>query len=148
MELFTIELVSIAFAQLFQYNTLSTFTKFSPEQMNQEGPWEVAISQISYPSLYKNITEGKVMFFDRKLSKSSKFYYLEPGFYPSIMNIVEAMNSLIQERHNHSENCITVKLSGRTKNLRFALQVKDLVLHSLVWIWDSVSEVISVMNLE
>ena len=55
------------------------------------------------------------MFFDEKLSKSSEFYYLEPGLYPSITDIVEAMNTLVPERHNHSEICITVKVSRRTQ---------------------------------
>ena len=41
------------------------------------------------------------MFFDIKLSKSSEFYYAEPGLYPSITDIVEAMNILIQERQSH-----------------------------------------------
>ena len=111
MEWFTIELVSNASAQLFPYNTLSSFTNFLPEQLKLDGQGEVAISEISYPSIYQNVTEGKFMFSDKKLSKSSELHYLEPGLYPSITDIVEAMNTLIQERHNHSENCITVKVS-------------------------------------
>ena len=55
------------------------------------------------------------MFFGTKLSKSSEFYYLEPGLYPSNTDIVEATNTLIQERHTHSENGITVKVSPRTQ---------------------------------
>ena len=111
MESFTIELVSNASAQLFPNNTLGSFTIFLPEQLILDGQWEVAISEISYPSMYQNVTEGKFMFFDKKLSKSSEFFYLEPGLYPSITDIIEAMNLLIQERHNHSENCIEVKVS-------------------------------------
>ena len=61
------------------------------------------------------------MFFDKKLSKLSEFYYLEPGLYPSITDIVEAMNTLIQERHNHSENCVTVKVSRRTQKVEIYL---------------------------
>ena len=60
------------------------------------------------------------MFFDKKLSKSSEFYYLEPGLsglYPSITDFVEAMNILIQKRHNHSENCIKVKVSRKTQEV-------------------------------
>ena len=114
MESFTIELVSNASAQIFPGNTLSSFTNFLPEQLNLERQWEVAISEISYPSKYQNVTEEKIMFFDKKLSKSSEFYYLELGLYPSITDIVEAMNILIQERHYHSENCIKVKVSRRT----------------------------------
>ena len=82
MESLTIELVSNTSAQLFPDNTLSSFTNFSSEQLSLEGQGEVAISQISYPSRNQNVTDGKTMLFDNKLSKSSAFYYLEPGFYP------------------------------------------------------------------
>ena len=105
------DLVSNASAQLFPDNPLSSFGNFLPEQLNLDGQWEVAISEISYPSLYQNVTEGNFMFFDNKLSKSSEFFYLEPGLYFSITDIVEAMNILIQERHNHTENCIKVEVS-------------------------------------
>ena len=121
MESFTIELVSNASAQLFADNTLSSFTNFLPEQLNLDGQWEVAISEIPYPSMYQNVTEGKFMFFDNKLSKSSEFFYLEPGLYPSITDVVEAMNILIQERRNHRENCIKVKVSRRREKVEIYL---------------------------
>ena len=121
MESFTIELVSNASAQLFPDNTLSSFTNFLPEKLNLDGQWEVAISEISYSSMYQSVTEGKFVFFDEKLSKSSEFYYLEPGLYTSFTDIVEAMNILIQERHNHSENCIKVKMSRKTQNVEIYL---------------------------
>ena len=124
MESFTVELVSNACAQLFPDNTLSSSTNVLPEQLTLEGQWEVAISEISYPSMYQNVTEGEIMFFDKRLSKSLKFYYLEPGFYPSITDIVETMNTLIQERHNHSENCITVKVSRRTQKVEIHLAIE------------------------
>ena len=57
------------------------------------------------------------MFFDRTLSKSSEFFLSGTLFYPSITDIVEAMNTLIREGHNHSENCITVKVSRRTQKI-------------------------------
>ena len=121
MESFTRELVSNASAQLFPDNTLSSFTNFLPEQRNLDGQWEAAISEISYPSMHQNVMEGNFMFFDKKLSQSSEFYQLEPGLYPSITDIVEAMNILIQERHNHSENCIKVKVSRRTQKVEICL---------------------------
>ena len=82
-----------------------------------EGQWEVAISEISYPSMYQNITEGKFKFFDEKLSKSTSTYNLEPGLYTSITDIVGAMNTLIQERNNHNETCITVNVSRRSQKV-------------------------------
>ena len=96
---------------------MSSFKNFLPEQLNLEGQWNVAISEISYPSMYQNVTEGKIMFFDKKISKSSELFYLEPGFCPSLTDIVEAMNTLIQQRHNHSKNCITVKVFRRLQKI-------------------------------
>ena len=98
-----------------------------------------------------NVTKcygGKIYVFDKKLSKSSEFYYQEPGLYPSITDIVEAMNILIHESHNHSEDCIKVNVPRKCKKLRFTWQMKDPVLHSLVRIWATFSEVILVLNLE
>ena len=71
--------------------------------------------------MYQNVMEGKFLFFDKNFSKSSEIYYLEPGHYPSITDFVEAMNILIQERHNHSENCIKVKVSRRTQKVEIYL---------------------------
>ena len=62
-------------------------------------------------------TVGKFKFFDEKLSKSTSTYNIEPGLYTSITDIVEAMNMLIQERNNHNETCITVKVSRRTQKV-------------------------------
>ena len=88
------------------------------------------------------------MFFEKKFSKSSEFYYLELGLYPSITDIVEALNTLLQERHNHRENCITVKVSRRTHKVEINLQMKEVTLHSLAWTWDTFSEVMLVKSLE
>ena len=56
MESFTKELVSDAYSQLFPDNTMSSFPSFLPEQLNLEGHWEAAFSEISYPSIYQNFT--------------------------------------------------------------------------------------------
>ena len=119
MESLRIELVFNASVQLFPDNTLSSFTNFLPEQLNLEGQWEVAFSEISYPSMYQNVTEGSSCFLIKKFPKSSKFYHLEPGLYPSYTDIVETKNILIQERH--CENCITVKMSRRTQKVEVYL---------------------------
>ena len=67
--------------------------------------------------MYQNITEGKFKSFDEKLSKSRTSYKLEPGLNTCITDIVEAMNTLLQESNKHNETCITVKDSGRTQKL-------------------------------
>ena len=121
MDSFTIELVSNASSELFPNNTLSSFTNFLPEQVNLQGQWQVAVSEISYPSMYQNVTEGKFLFHDNELSKTKDYYYLEPGLYHSITDIVEAMNSLIQNKNNHNKTCIGVKVDRRTEKIAFSL---------------------------
>ena len=60
---------------------------------------------------------GIFQVFDEKLSKSTSTSNLEPGLYTSITDIVEAMNTLIQERNNRNETCITVKVSRRSQKV-------------------------------
>ena len=75
--------------------------------------WEVANTGRSYPSKYQNVTEVNLIFCDKEHSISSKFYYLEPGIYLSITDMVESMNTLNQARH--IEICITVQMSRTTQ---------------------------------
>ena len=117
MQSFTIGLVSNTSAQLFPDKTLISFTNSLPEQLNLKGQWEVAISEKSYPSMYQNVTKRKFMFSHNIFSNSSELYYVELALYPPTTDIVEAMNTLIRERHNHSENCITVEVSRRTQKI-------------------------------
>ena len=117
MDSFTIEWVFSASGELFPDNTLSSCTNFLPEQVNLEGQWELATSERSYPSMYQNIPGRHFKIFDEKLSKSTSTYNPEPGLYTSITDIVGAMNTLIQERNNHNETCITFKVSRRTQKV-------------------------------
>ena len=117
MDSFTVKLVSNASGDLFRNNTLSSVTNFLSEQVKLKGQLEVAISEKSYPSMYQNKTEGKFKVSDEKFSISTSTYNLEPGLYTSITDIVEAMNMLIQEKNNHNETCITIKVSRRTQKI-------------------------------
>ena len=76
------------------------------------------------------------------------FFHIQPDLYPSITKIVEAMKTLTQERHNHSESCITFKLSRRTQKLRFTFQMNHLALRSLVRTWGTFSVAMLAMNWE
>ena len=121
MESFTIELVSNASAKLYRDKKLGFFTIYLPEQLNREGQREIAISEKTYPSLFQNVTDGKPKFLDTEISNSSLCYYLEPGLYHLFIDTVEAENSLIQERHNHREISIAVKMSRITKKVEIHL---------------------------
>ena len=65
MDQFTIELICIASAQLFQDDTLGSFTNFIPEHLNLEGHQEIANSETFYLLRYQNVT-GKIDVFSIK----------------------------------------------------------------------------------
>ena len=56
---FTINLVSNASMATFPNNTLAQFTTLLPQQLSLSGSWEVAVSEISWPSAIQNITCGE-----------------------------------------------------------------------------------------
>ena len=72
MDSFTIELVSNASFNCYPNSSLSSFTNVQPEQTHLKGEWEVAFSEISYPSLYQNFTEQKFTFVDGRESSEEK----------------------------------------------------------------------------
>ena len=72
MDSFTIELVSNASFNCSPNNSFISFTNFVSEQIHLKGEWKVAISEKSYPSLYQNVTEGKLIFTDGRESPEEK----------------------------------------------------------------------------
>ena len=101
MDSFTFELVSNASFNYYPNDSLSSFTNFLPEQIHLKREWEVAISEISYPDFYQNVTEGKFTFVDGREKTEEKrkncTKHIEPGLYPSIVDIVVAMTNKIRE---------------------------------------------------
>ena len=97
--------------------------------------------------MYQNVTEGKFIFVDgrEKCEKKRKIVpmQIEPGFYPSIVDIVVAMNNKIQERlgaQAYEYNGIFVSVDITTQNVAvyfpenqsvFIIQSSELS-HSLV----------------
>ena len=107
MDSFTIELVSNASFNCYPNNSLSSFTSFLLEQIHLKGEWEVAISEISYPSLYQNVIEGKFTFIDGRESPEDKRkiqpMHIEPGLYPSIVDIVVAIIDKVRKTYRRTK---------------------------------------------
>ena len=68
------------------------------------------------------------MFYDEKFSKTTEAFYLEPGLYSSITDTVEAMNTIIQERINHRDTFITIKVSRVTQKVKVYLANEESIL--------------------
>ena len=100
-------------------NTLSSFTNFLPEQINLDGEWEVAITELSYPSLYQNITEGKFFYLDEATpdTKPLDYYALHSGLYPSNSDVVNEMHRKIQEREMYEKTPIKLHFNKITQRI-------------------------------
>ena len=81
-------------------------------------------------------------------SEKSESCYLEVGLYPSITDVFHSMNSLIQERYDDSESCITVKMSQRTQEVEIYLANEGFGFAFLSRTYDTFSVELLVMNLE
>ena len=91
MDFFTIELVSNASFNCNPKGSFSSFENILPEQIHLKGELENAISEISYPSLYHNVTEGKLIFIDGRESSEEKRnnqpMHTNPGLYLHVLFI-------------------------------------------------------------
>ena len=121
MDSFAIEMVGNACAKLLSDNTFNSFTISLPEQLNLEGQWQVAISEKTYPSVYQNVTDRKFLLFDIKIFKLVRVLQFGARLYHSITDNVEAMNTPIQVKHNHTEISIAVKKFRRTQKVEIDL---------------------------
>ncbi len=93
---FTVDLLSSASLHVHGNNHLGSFTNVLPKQLTLEGEWEVGLVDISYPSTFKNITEGEFCFIcDINEVDASDILRLESGLYNSFEEIITEMNSVI-----------------------------------------------------
>ena len=148
MNSFTKQFVCNISKKHFPDKTLSSFTKFLPEQLNLEGLWDVAVPELSYPSMYWKFSKEKFMFFCTNLSNSSEFYYLEldstiqlPIFWKLWTRLFK--KNTISEKFPSQWKCLEER-----KKLRFTSQTQDRVLYSSARSSDPFSEVMLEMNLE
>ena len=148
LDSFTIELVSKASAELFLDNTLRSFTNLLPDRLNLEVQWEFAISEVSNHQIIKLLQSTSSRFLFKKTSKSPDFYFLEPGRNPSITNIVESMKNLIQQRHDHNDSCIPLKVPRRMQKIDNFRANHRSGPALLLTNWDVFSEKLLAMKLE
>ena len=125
MDSLTIQLVSKASAQLLPDKTISSLAHFIPEQLNLESQWEGAILDIFCQKRYQKVKEEKFLLSLEKRLKSSEKFYLQPCPYLSFTDIVEAMNTVIQGRHRHNENCFTVEMLRRMQKAELYLAIEE-----------------------
>lgn len=110
MSSFTIELVSNASTDVHPQNDASTFTNILPEQIHLDDSveWEVALLEISHPTLFYNIEEGQfcvLQYADPNPTAANSLYYrqymrIPSGLYYSINDVLAAMRDAYRKFDN------------------------------------------------
>ena len=115
-------------AQLFPDKTLSSLSLITgtPESGILKGGCNFGNL---LPDFVQNLQGGKVHIFWWKTFQIVWISLPRTRPFPSNSQVVEAMNIVIQERHNHSGRCITVQITGERLRLWVTLQMKDVVLN-------------------
>lgn len=88
---FIIDLVSNGSMDIYKDNTIAAFTNLLPEHIELDGKWEVALLEVSYPSLFNNITDGEFLYVDTIKFPDGIKCKIHPGMYHSVDDVSFAM---------------------------------------------------------
>ena len=132
----------------FSRQYIELFSSFLPEQPNLDGQREVAFSEISYPSLYQMLRRENLSFLTRNFQSCQSFIIWNLVFTLPLRILLKLWTLSFRKDTILAKTVSQLKCIEERKKLRFTLQMKDPVLHSLVRIWDTFSEFMLVMNLE
>ena len=142
---FEVHLVSDASHDIFQNNTLSSFTTSLQEEILLEGTWVVALTEISFPTSVQNIPSGEFVELKReekvaggdgatvwKTVKNNQGYPMRseipPGTYHDVDDIMEVLDGIMGGVIEWDVDSISKKLqvkvvdtkkNGAKVNLRF-----------------------------
>ena len=129
MNSFTLELVSSASMNVYPQNAMSSFTNFLPEQINLEGDWEVALSEIAYPALYHNISDGRFRYKQNENDTDLEIMEIPAGLYHSLADILLSMRDAASKRKsklidftwmpNHRTHMVKITLPNADAALKF-----------------------------
>ena len=62
---FTITLVSSASMNVFKDNTLVNFKNLLSEEINLQGEWQVAVTEITFPTQINNVTDNIIVYYKK-----------------------------------------------------------------------------------
>lgn len=119
---FQIDLLSNASMTVFKGNTLADFSNFFPEQINLEGIWEVALTEISFPGKFNNVTDGKFAYVETAgVDLSIGEMSMRPGLYLSLDELLEEMQHAAQKKYDKKSITLEWTVEKHTQNVLITL---------------------------
>ncbi len=125
---FYLTLPSNSSMEYFADNTLSRYVTRLPQAIDLEGDWEMGLVEIQYPHTWYNVgsedTRMVVLTMDEDGNYAAqKRLYLNAGFYPSIRDLIDAINHkvrkvtkdrAVQLKYDEIKQKVTILLDERT----------------------------------
>ena len=71
-ESFTVTLVSSASMKIFSENSLANFKNILNEEINLQGEWKVALTEITFPVHINNVTDTKLIYYKKDKVRASQ----------------------------------------------------------------------------
>ena len=65
---FSITLVSSTSMNIFIENSLASFKNLLSEDIDLQGEWRVALSEITFPTNFNNVTDTKIVYYKKRQS--------------------------------------------------------------------------------
>lgn len=124
---FTIYLISTASMDIFPDNTISSFRNFLKEPLKLEGDWRVALSEITFPSNIKNVTDGTIYYYDGKNVSSNEATVLSKATIPegehkSVDRLLESIDMILpiyfDFRHDEPTGHVYLEM-GKNQGITF-----------------------------
>ena len=69
---FTVTLVSSASMNIFSENSLANFKNLLNEEINLQGKWKVALTEITFPTHVNNVTDTKLIYYKKDKVRASQ----------------------------------------------------------------------------
>lgn len=95
---FYVTLPSNTGLNVFKNNTISSYRVNLPRHINLEGPWQVALTEISYPHTWHNVPEESAYFewMDKEEKKIVR-QRLTAGYYKNVNHLIGEIEYLLRE---------------------------------------------------
>ena len=121
---FYVTLPSNSSMSLYPHNTLSSYTTRLIKQINLEGNWEVALTEIHYPFSWYNVSELNNSFTYSERGRLQTHARISHGFYKSVQEVIDAINREMTESARRNISITLDEHTGRVKiELRYGAYI-------------------------
>lgn len=114
---FYITLVSDSSLSYFPKNIASNFQVHLGRQVNLDGPWEVALSEIHYPMSFYNVTDGNTFIEISDNGGRKMTYKIPEGYHKNTFEIISNINGMFPSVFQINETdteCLLFKFSNES----------------------------------